>query len=82
MADSSPSFPSASTLRFPEWQAQYETALLETDEGKLPKSVAAAELAVLNRLHCLVGKAGNEQERVALSDALHALRYLKGSISL
>jgi hypothetical protein len=27
----------------------------------------------------LVDKAGHEHERVAMSDALHALRFLKGS---
>ncbi len=70
-----------STLRFPEWQTSYEAALLETDHGKLTKFIGAAETAILSRLQVLVGKAGNGEERLAMTDALHALRYLKGSLS-
>jgi hypothetical protein len=78
MADSG----SSSHLSFPEWQAQYEAALLESDDGKLPKCVAAAETAILSRLQALAGKADHGEERLAMTDALHALRFLKGSISL
>lgn len=78
MADSEPS----SSLRFPEWQAQYKAALLETDSGKLPKFIVAAEQAILVRLHALAGKVDHGEERLAMTDALHALRFLKGSISL
>jgi hypothetical protein len=46
------------------------------------KFVAAAELAILARPDVLVGKAGHEQERIAMTDAPHTLRYLKGSIAL
>lgn len=73
---------SSSPVHYPEWQQQYEAALLETDRDKLPKVVAVAELAILARLDVLVGKAGHEQERTAMSDALRALRCLKGSIAL
>jgi hypothetical protein len=73
---------SPSPLFYPEWQPQYEAALLETDDGKLPRLITAAELAILNRLHLLVGKAGYDQERIAMSDALRALRYVKSTISL
>jgi hypothetical protein len=72
---------SPSPLFYPEWQPQYEAALFETNRDKLPKFVAAAELVILNRLHVLDGKAGHERERTAMTDALHALRYLKGTIS-
>jgi hypothetical protein len=78
MADSDP-FPP--TLRFPEWQTQYEAALLETDSDKLPKFVAAAEQAILGRLQALAGNTDHGEERMAMTDALHALRFLKGSIS-
>jgi hypothetical protein len=73
------SISSGITLYYPEWQTQYEAALLEKNRHKLPKRVAVAELVLLNRLHVLVDKAGHEQERVAMSDALHTLRFLKGS---
>jgi predicted aspartyl protease len=78
MADSDPS----SSLRFPDWQREYEAALMETDSDKLQKFVRAAELAILGRLQALVGKADHGEERIAMTDALHALRYLKGSIAL
>jgi hypothetical protein len=74
--------PSPTTFHFPEWQAPYEAALVETDSDKLQECVAAAETAILNRLQVLGGKAGHEQERLAMSDALRALRFLKHSISL
>ncbi len=68
---------SPSPFCFPEWQAQYKAALLETNRAKLLKCVAAAELAILSRLQALVGKADSEQERTAMDDALHALRFLR-----
>jgi hypothetical protein len=54
---------------------------METDSDKLQKFVAAAELAILDRRDVLVDKSGHEQERIAMTDALRALRYLKGSIA-
>jgi hypothetical protein len=73
---------SPSPLFYPDWQPQYEAAFMETGRDKLPKLIAAAELVILNRLHLLVGNAGHEQERIAMSDALQALRYLMGSIAV
>jgi hypothetical protein len=70
-----------SPSRFPEWEAQYKAALIETDDGKLPQCVAAAEQVIHNRLHVLVGKVDHQEERLAMTDALHALRFLKGSTS-
>jgi hypothetical protein len=66
-----------SALRFPQWQAQYEAALFETDRAKVLWCVAAAEAAILGRLDVLADKAGHEQERIAMTDALRALGYLK-----
>jgi hypothetical protein len=70
-----------SSSRFPVWEREYQAALLETDDGKLPQCVSAAELVIHNRLHVLVGKVGHQEERLAMTDALHALRYLKGCAS-
>jgi hypothetical protein len=72
---------SPSPLFYPDWQPQYEAALLQSDDGKLPKCVAAAQTAILSRLQALVGKADHQEERLAMTDALHALRYLKGTVS-
>jgi hypothetical protein len=71
-----------SSLRFPEWQKEYTAALLQTDDDKLPQCVAAAETLILGRLQGLAGKADHQEERLAMTDALHALRSLKGSIAL
>jgi hypothetical protein len=73
---------SPSALHFPDWQEVYKAALVETDCDELQKCIAAAELAILSRLQVLAGKAGHEQERTAISDALRALRFLRGAISL
>jgi hypothetical protein len=73
--------PSPTALHYPEWQEEYKAALVETDSGELQKCIAAAELAILSRMQVLAGKAGHEQERLAMSDALRALRFLKGAIS-
>jgi hypothetical protein len=74
--------PSLSTSHFPEWQEEYKAALVETDCDELQQCVTAAELAIFRRLQVLASKAGHEQERTAMSDALRALRFLKGAISL
>ena len=79
MADSDP-FPYA--LRFPEWEAQYKAALLETNHDKLPKFIIAAETAIRSRLQGLAGNADHGEERLAMSDSLRTLRFLKVSISL
>jgi hypothetical protein len=78
MADSDP-FPYA--LRFPEWEAQYKAALVETNHDKLPKFIAAAETAIFSR-QGLAGNADLGEERLAMSDALRTLRFLKVSVSL
>jgi hypothetical protein len=70
---------SPSPLLYPKWQTQYEAALLETDRHKLPIRVAVAELVILNRLHVLVGTAGREQERQAMSDALRATKAARAA---
>jgi hypothetical protein len=70
------------TLPFPEWQEEYQAALVETDCGELQKCIAAAEAAILIRMQVLAGKASHEQERTAMCDALRALRFLKRAVSL
>ncbi len=39
--------------RFPNWQREYESALLETDESVLFKRVEVAEAAILTRRDAL-----------------------------
>jgi hypothetical protein len=67
-------FPS-SPLRFPEWQREYESALLETDQKALFRCVEAAEAAVLTRRDALL--TDDDEERRAIQDALSNLGVLK-----
>jgi hypothetical protein len=62
MADSDPC-PYA--LRFPEWEAQYKAALLETNHDKLPKFITAAETAIRSRLQGLAGNVDHGEERAS-----------------
>ena len=71
------SVPPLSSPRYPEWQEQYETALLEVDRKKLPDRVTDAENAIFNRLQSLAGNADHQAERQAVKAALNGLRLLK-----
>jgi hypothetical protein len=53
MADHDSS-PSTQNLRFPDWQREYEAALLEVDPQKLAEWVKAAEAAIFLRRQALV----------------------------
>jgi len=47
--DTSPSAPSTKNLKFPDWQREFEAALLEADPQKLGQSLKAAEVAMVLR---------------------------------
>jgi len=64
-------------LRFPNWQREYESALLETDNGVLFKRVEVAEAAILTRRDALEQDSSGQTERGAIEDALANLRVLK-----
>jgi hypothetical protein len=77
MTDSgSPSAPSPK-MSYPEWQADYQAALVELDPETLPKRVEAAEIAIFKRLQDLALSSNNLAERQAIEDALASLRVLK-----
>ena len=50
MADVSRSSPN---IVYPEWQHEYQAALLELDTEELRERVAAAETAIFNRLQAI-----------------------------
>ena len=52
--DTSPSAPSTKNLKFPDWQREFEAALLETDPQKLRERLEAAEVAMVLRSQVLV----------------------------
>jgi hypothetical protein len=71
-----PSSPSSKIL-YPEWQAEYQAALLELDPKRLFERVTAAETAIFNRLQAMSHNSDRQAERQAIEDALAALRVLK-----
>ncbi len=74
MADTS--FPSPKIL-YPEWQNEFQAALLELDPEKLRERVAAAETTIFNRLQAISQGSNHTAERQALEDAFASLRVLK-----
>lgn len=68
---------SRTRLRYPDWQQEYQVALLELDHEKLLERVAAAETAIFKRLQALSQSPDDQAERQAIEDALASLRVLK-----
>ena len=68
------------SLRFPQWQPQYQAALIELNHCKLLDRVIEAEYAIYQRLQSLEGipnPASLVTELLAIEDALASLRLLK-----
>jgi len=59
---------------YPHWQNEYAAALVEVDRKRLPKRVAPA---IFNRLQVISQGSDHQAERLAIEDALAALRVLK-----
>jgi hypothetical protein len=64
-------------ILYPEWQAEYQAALLELDAKRLFERVTTAETAIFNRLQAISHNSDGHAERQAIEDALAALRVLK-----
>jgi hypothetical protein len=64
-------------LEAPDWQRLYRDALVELDLDILQERLAAAEAAILLRLHSLSPTPDGLSERYAIEDALVNLRILK-----
>src|SRR2546427_11490046 len=69
--------PSTSNLKFPEWQREYQPALVEVDPQKLPERMKAAEAAIFLRQQVLANSSDGHAERQAIEDAMHALRSIQ-----
>jgi hypothetical protein len=74
MAEPSSSSPQ---ILYPEWQQEYQAALLELDPAKLPQRVEAAETAIFKRLQTMSHGSDSKAERQAIEDALANLRVIK-----
>jgi hypothetical protein len=57
------------------WKQLYEIAILEIDSTKLPKRIAEARCAILDRAEDILTNPPSD-ERHALNDALRTLRLL------
>jgi hypothetical protein len=62
---------------YPDWQNEYQTALIEVDPAKLGMSIEAAEAAIHRRLQQLSQNSDHHVERQVIEDALRSLRFLK-----
>lgn len=63
------------------WARSYEEAILETDRSKLAERIRIAEEAIAARERELDGnRAGTEEERSAIRDALSGLRVLRDEV--
>jgi hypothetical protein len=69
--------PSTPKLRFPDWQREYETALLETDSEMLAKRVQEAEAAIFLRQQAMVNSQDGHAERTAIENAMRMLRVIQ-----
>jgi hypothetical protein len=60
----------------PDWNELYRLAITETDVRNLPKRMADAHRAIMERMEAIAAKPlGDEQQRI--NDALHGLRLLQ-----
>jgi hypothetical protein len=71
-----PGSPSPKIL-YPEWQHEYQAALVELDPKCLLERVTAAETTIFNRLQAISHSSDSHAERQAIEDAMASLRILK-----
>jgi hypothetical protein len=67
----------APKILYPDWQQEYQAALLELDLNKLRERVETAETAIFKRLQAISQNPGLGAERQAIDDAVASLRVLK-----
>ena len=69
-----------SPTRVAAWQTLFQAALFETDKRALPRRIAEAERAIMQRTKELFDSTGASiEEDEALDDALYALHALQTS---
>ena len=69
--------PSLPPLKF-SWESSYLSAVLETDDSRLQERINVAEAQLLSRTSTITSDEKDQDERVAILDALHGLAMLKG----
>ncbi len=63
-------------LKYPTWQEPYRAAVIETNPKLLKLKISGAEQAAILRFKELENSSDHHEERVALTDALTALKIL------
>jgi hypothetical protein len=72
----------SSHLPYPDWQPEYEAALLELDHNTLEERILAARRAISNRVQVLAqDHFGSPEERQAMADALNFLAMLERELN-
>jgi hypothetical protein len=66
-------------LKYPTWQEPYRAAVIETNPKLLKLKISGAEQAAILRFKELENSRDHHEERVALTDALTALKILRES---
>ncbi len=61
----------------PDWQELYTFAVIEPNPVKLPRRIADARNAILDRIQDTITKPSHYNERQQLNDALNGLRVLQ-----
>src|SRR6266851_7730592 len=69
--------PSIKSLKFPDWQPEFEAAILEVDPEKLRERLEAAEVAMFLRSQALVHSSDGHVEKQAIRDAVTKLRLIQ-----
>jgi len=64
-------------ILYPEWQHEFQAALLELDRKKLPERATAAETAIFNRIQALLQDPDHPAERQAIENALATRRVIR-----
>jgi hypothetical protein len=64
-------------LKFPQWQAPLQALILEIDQEKVQAKIGEVETLVYERLQQICYTDDGHIERVAIFDALSAIRIIK-----
>ena len=64
-------------MKYPDWQREFEAALLEGDPQTLRQRVDAAEAALFLRSQALAASAQGQAEQQAITEAIRALRTIQ-----
>jgi hypothetical protein len=68
-------------LKYPNWQEPYRAAVIETNPKLLKQKIAVAGQVAKLRFKELENRANRQEERVALTEVLSALKILEESAS-